>query len=196
MLTHYDPNREMIVTCDASTKGVGAVLYHIMPDGTERPVVMASRSLSPAEKNYSQIDREALALTFAAKKFHQYVYGKHFVVYTDHKPILGLFGETKSLPERASPRISRWAIMLQAYNYTLKHKSGQENGHADGLSRLPLAKAPKDTAIPGDIIHLMETTDKDPVTAQQINEGTSRGWALYPDRVALCLVPRNNAILQ
>lgn len=74
MLTHYDPNREMIVTCDASTKGVGAVLYHIMPDGTERPVVMASRSLSPAEKNYSQIDREALALTFAAKKFHQYVY--------------------------------------------------------------------------------------------------------------------------
>ena len=164
VLTHYDPNREMVVTCDASPKGVGAVLHHIMPDGTERPVVMASRSLCPAEKNNSQIDREALA---------QYVYGKHSVVYTDHKPLLGLFGETKSLPERASPRILRWAIMLQAYNYTLKHKSRQENGHADGLSRLPLPKAPNDTPIPGDIIHLMETIDNGPVTSQQIKEGTS-----------------------
>ena len=89
--THYDPNREMVVN-----PGFG------MPAGTEHPVVMASRSLSPSEKNYSQIDREALALTFAVKKFHQYVYGKHYVVYTDHKPLLGLFGETKSLCERAS----------------------------------------------------------------------------------------------
>ena len=75
VLTHYDPNKEMVITCDASPKGVGAVLYHVMPDGTERPVVMASRSLSPAEKNYSQIDKKALALTFAVKKFHQYISG-------------------------------------------------------------------------------------------------------------------------
>lgn len=70
VLTHYYPNRESVVTCDAYPKGVGAVLYHIMPHGTERPVVMAIRSFSPAEKNYSQIYREALALTFAVKKFH------------------------------------------------------------------------------------------------------------------------------
>ena len=64
--------------------------------------------------------------------------------------------------------------MLQAYNYTLKHKSEQENGHADGLSRLPLPEAPKDTPIPGDIIHLMETIDNGPVTSKQIKKGTSR----------------------
>ena len=142
----------MVVPGDAFPKGVGAALYHTMPDGTECPVVMASRFLSPAEKNYSQIGREALALTFAVKIFHQYVYGKHLAVCTDHKPLLRLFLETKSLP--ASPRILRWAIMLQAYNYTLKHKSGQENGDPDRLTRLPLPQAPKATPSPGDIIHM------------------------------------------
>ena len=72
--------------------------------------------------------------------------------------------------------------MLQAYNYTLK-QSGQENGHADGLSRLPPPKAPKDTPIPGDIIHLMETIHNGPVTAQQIKEGTSRDPVLAKVRL-------------
>ena len=156
VLTHYDPKKEMVITCDASPKEVGAVLYHVMPDGSEHPIVMASRSLSPAEKNYSQIDKEALGLIFAVKKFHQYISGQHFVLFTDHKPLLGLFGENKSLPERASPRILRWAIMLQAYTYTLKHKKGKDNGHADGLSRLPLPHIPHATPTPGDIVNLME----------------------------------------
>ena len=68
VLTHYDPKKEMVITCDASPKGVGAVLYHVMPDGSEHPIVMASRSLSPAEKNYSQIDKEALGLIFRGKE--------------------------------------------------------------------------------------------------------------------------------
>ena len=174
VLTHYDPKKEMVITCDASPKGVGAVLYHVMPDGSDHPIVMASRSLSPAEKNYSQIDKEALGLIFAVKKFHQYISGQHFVLFTDHKPLLGLFGENKSLPERASPRILRWAIMLQAYTYTLKHKKGKDNGHADGLSMLPLPHIPRATPTPGDNVNLMETIDKGPVNAQQIKEGTSR----------------------
>ena len=120
------PKRKWLSPAMHSPKRVGAVLYHVMPDGSERPIVMASRSLSPAEKNYSQIDKEALGLIFAVKKFHQYISGQHFVLFTDHKPSLGLFGENKSLPERASPRILRWAIMLQAYTYTLKHKKGKD----------------------------------------------------------------------
>ena len=64
--------------------------------------------------------------------------------------------------------------MLQAYNYTLKHKSGKDNGHADGLSRLPLPHMPRTTPVPENIVNLMETIDKGPVNAQQIKEGTSR----------------------
>ena len=60
------------------------------------------------------------------------------------------------------------------YTYTLKHKKGKDNGHADGLSRLPLPHIPHATPTPGDIVNLMETIDKGPVNAQQIKEGTSR----------------------
>ena len=67
VLAHFDPNQEMVVTCDASPKGVGLTLYQIMSVWSERPVVTASRSLSPAQKNYCQIDKEALALIFAVK---------------------------------------------------------------------------------------------------------------------------------
>ena len=86
------------------------MLYHIMSDGSEHPVVMASRSLSPAQKNYSQIDKEALALIFAVKSsintFMEGTYG------TDHKPLLGLFDKNKSLPERASPQVGHNASSI------------------------------------------------------------------------------------
>ena len=74
VITHYDSNKEMVISCGAAPKWIGAVLYHVMTDGRERPIVMTTRSLSPAEKNYSQIDKEALGLTFVVKKFHQYIY--------------------------------------------------------------------------------------------------------------------------
>ena len=64
----------------------------------------------------SQIDKEALPLIFVVKKFHQYTYGRHFVVYTDHKPLLGLFGENKSLPARASSHILRWALSISLHS--------------------------------------------------------------------------------
>ena len=80
---------------------------------------------------------------------------------------MDLFSENKSLPERASPCILRWAIMLQA-------SSCKENGHANGLSRVPLANPPKNTPIPEDIVNFTETTGKRPVNAQQIKEGTGR----------------------
>ncbi|GFO41416.1 polyprotein [Plakobranchus ocellatus] len=141
VLMHFNPKREIVLVCDASPIGVGAILSQVDDNGDEKPVIYASRALSDAERKYSQIDREGLALIFAVKKFHKYIYGRDFKLVTDHKPLLGLFGENKAIPEHASARVQRWAIILSAHSYSLLHRPGRNN-NADALSRLPLPYSP------------------------------------------------------
>lgn len=137
VLAHYDQNKRLIVTCDASGAGIGGVLSQ--PDGArgERPVAFVSRTLTAAEKNYSQIHREALAIIFCLKKFHQYVYGRRFTLRTDHKPLVSIFGPNNNIPIMTASRMSRWAVILSAYTYDIEYVR-TDNNSADGLSRLPL----------------------------------------------------------
>ena len=88
------------------------------------------------------------------KKFHQFLYGRHFKIYTDHKPLLGPLHPEK--PLMASSRMQRWAFTFLAYEYELLYRPGNENGNADGLSRLPVVDVPGSTPVPGDIVHLLD----------------------------------------
>ena len=84
VLVHYDSILPVKLVGDASAYGVGAVISHVMPDGTECPIAFASKTLSSSERNYSQVEKEGLALIFGVKKFHKYLYGHRFTLVTDH----------------------------------------------------------------------------------------------------------------
>ena len=174
LLVHFDPSKELILATDASDYGVGAALSHKVEGGAERPIGYMSRSLNAAERNYSIIEKEALAIIFGVKKFHQFLYGHPFAITTDHKPLEGLLNEKKGIPALAAPRIQRWALTLSAYEYKISYKAGQTNGNADGLSRLPLPEMPNSVPVPGETILLMEHLEGTPVHSGHIKEWTKR----------------------
>ena len=174
---HYDPKRQLVLTCNASPFGIGAVLAHIMDDGSERPVGYASRTLSQAEKGYSQLDKEALAIVFGVTKFHAYLYGRPFTIYSDHKPLMYLFGEHKGIPTMASARVLRWAVTLSAYQYSIRYRPGSEVCHADALSRLPIPSSNTDS-IPGSIIGLIDFMSSTPLSSERVKKHTQRDTVL------------------
>ncbi|XP_037806223.1 uncharacterized protein K02A2.6-like [Lucilia sericata] len=123
LLTHFDPKLPIKVAADASNVGLGAYICHVF-------------SLTPAEQNYSQIEKEGLALVFAVNKFHKYLFVRKFILQTDQKPLLSIFGNKKGIPAHSANRLQRWALTLMSYDFTLQYISTHEFGAADILSRL------------------------------------------------------------
>lgn len=199
VLMHYDPSLPIIVACDASPYGVGAVMSHVV-DGVEKPVMFASSTLSTAEKGYAQIEKEALAIVFAVKRFHKFLFGRKFVLVSDHQPLKVIFGDKTGIPTLAAARLQRWAIILSAYRYEIQYRKGAQLANADALSRLPLPERIGDVAkmsssakvlevkllsntsqaVPLTALDVAKETGRDPVLAKVLHY-THTGWPQQVD---------------
>ena len=118
----------------ASSYGLGVVLLQ-QNDGNWKPVTYDSRSLSDTERKYAQIEKEALASTWACEKFRNYILGRSFLIESDHKPLIPLLN-TKHLDD-LPPRILRFRLRLAKFKYTAQHIPGKLLYVADALSRAP-----------------------------------------------------------
>lgn len=98
----------------------------------------ASKKMSKAERQYSVIDQEALAIMFAVKRFRQYMMGRSFILMTDHKPLERIFGKNRDLARVTNNRLTRWALLLNEYDFEKGYTKGTNNCWRDMLSRLPI----------------------------------------------------------
>ena len=135
VLALFDPSRETVVSADASSYGIGAVLLQRQDDGELKPISYISRSLTTTEQKYAQIEKEALAFTWACERLSDYLLGLHFHIHTDHKLLIPLFS-VKNLDELPL-RVQRFRLRMMRFSFSISHVPGKDMVVADALSRAP-----------------------------------------------------------
>jgi hypothetical protein len=130
VLQYPDFNRPFILTSDASGKALGAILSQGKV-GSDLPIAYASRTLNKSESNYSTTELECLAIIFGVKQFRPYLYGRKFIIVSDHRPLTWLFNLKDPLS-----KLARWRIQLEEYDYEIHYKPGVLNSNVDALSRM------------------------------------------------------------
>lgn len=180
VLAHFNPSIPIGIACDASSKGVGVVLYHKYDDGTERPIAYASKLLSATEQRWSQIEKEGFSIIYGIKKFYKFLCGRHFILITDHKPLLKIFGPKSQLPTYVATRLHHWSLFLSEFQYTVEYRQSQQHGNADALSRLPLENCSDDTVdIENSVNQIVaDNLEALPVTASAIKKASAKDKVL------------------
>ena len=131
LLFTRDFNLPFVLQTDASNRGLGAVLAQEV-EGLDRPVLYLSRKLSDREGRYSTVEKECLAIKWAVGALRYYLLGRAFTLCSDHAPLRWL-----NTMKDTNPRITRWYLSLQQYNFKIVHRPGAQMVVADFLSRLP-----------------------------------------------------------
>lgn len=190
VLEYFDPKKPLIVVTDACGYGIGGVLAHEV-DGQEKPICFTSFTLNDAQRKYPILHLEAMAIVSCVKKFHKYLYGQHFVIYTDHKPLLGIFGKEGKNAIFVT-RLQRFVMELSIYDFDIRYRPSNKMGNADFCSRFPLpCLVPENldkhyvnsinftNELPIDFKLIAEETKKD-IILSQVMEYSIKGW---PNRV-------------
>lgn len=193
VLAHYEPAAQLVLAVDAGPAGLGAVLCQRDARGIERPLAYASRSLAASERNYSQIHKEATAIIFGVKRFHQYLYGRSepFILKTDHRPLVSIFNKGNGISVTTALRLQRYAIILSAYNYVVQYSSSENNVVADYFSRAPLQSSMCDSdreydmycslkyldnALPAVMSHDVQTATANDKVLKTVIKYMKNGW--------------------
>ncbi|XP_043235721.1 uncharacterized protein K02A2.6-like [Amphibalanus amphitrite] len=197
VLRHFDVKEQVTVITDASPHGLGAVLVQGVP---ERPVLYVLRSLSEHEKKYSQIEKEGLCIVWAFERLKQFLYGRHFKLVTDNKPLAQVIGPKTPLPTLAASRIQRWTMKMAEYDFTVEVRRSEQIPVADWLSRLPKGTSVMNSSAPEDectVCLIGQLSSLNPVTAAAIQRETTRDPLLakvvnfvnkgWPDKVGEAL---------
>ena len=175
----FQPNSaQFCLQTDASAVGIGAVL-----EQNGRVIAYASRTLSQAERNYSVIQRECLAIVEALKQFRHYLLGQHFTLLTDHAPLQWLSAQ------KMEGMLARWSLVMQEYDFTIVYRKGRENGNADALSRKPVevCHSAATTIVPDTRADIRQHQGTDPLICQlrdALEQSSSPpsgpGWRQHP----------------
>jgi len=133
-------DRPFILKTDAcSTHGLGGCLVQIQDDGHEQPIGFYGRRLQPAELKYTVTEQELLAVVACTKAFRPYLWGRKWVLITDHSALRWLHTMRETVDGGLSSRLTRWSLRLQEYNFEVQHKAGSKHHDADAISRLVAA---------------------------------------------------------
>ena len=188
-LAPYNLQAATVLSTDASSYGLGAAILQRV-DGEWKPVAYASRTMTEAEMNYAQIEKEALAICWGCDKFHYYLAGRQFQVETDHKPLISVLGdkEIAKLPIR----IQRFRLRMMSYSYQIRYTPGEKLVLADALSRAPLPDLGtdmNDTGMVSEIISALpiaaawlarlQAATLDDYEASQLMQYITTGWPAY-----------------